>query len=74
MTEKPETIEYKGQKVFTVCGCKGEIVTTTDGKRHLEYSCPDKATRDELAAILEEESILRVKPKVIVEEPVTEPE
>ncbi|MBA7546261.1 hypothetical protein ES705_38646 [subsurface metagenome] len=73
MTE-PETIEYKGEKVFTVCSCKGKIVATPDGKKHLEYECPDKATRDELAAILEEESILRVKPKVIVEEPVTEPE
>lgn len=75
MTE-PETIEYKGKEVpsFTICGCKATIVTDPDGKRHIEAECPDKATRDEFAAVMEEEMILRIKPKVVLEEPVTEPE
>ncbi len=55
---------------FTICGCKGTIVTTEDGKRHIELECLSKEARAEMAAILEEEAILRVNPKVILEEPV----
>lgn len=70
MTEglEPESIEHKGKKVFTVCGCKGKVVTTPDGKKHLELDCVDKEAREELASILEEEAILRVNPKVVFEE------
>ncbi len=69
MTE-PETIEHKGEKVpsFTICGCKATIVTDPDGKRHIEADCLDKAARDELAALLEEEVVLRINPKVKLEE------
>ena len=65
---EPESVEYKGKTVFTVCGCKGTVVTTEDGKKHFELECKDKQARDELAAILEEEAILRVNPKVVLEE------
>ncbi len=69
MTE-PETIEHEGKKVpsFTVCGCKATIVTDPDGKRHIEADCLDKAARDELMALLEEEVVLRINPKVKLEE------
>ena len=67
-TDEPKSIDYKGRKVFTICGCKATIVNTPDGKRHLEGDCISKAARDELAAILEEEMILRVNPKVTLEE------
>ncbi|MBA7678278.1 hypothetical protein ES703_86551 [subsurface metagenome] len=55
---------------FTICGCKGTVVTTEDGKRHIELECKGKKDRDDVAAIFEEEVILRVNPKVILAEPV----
>ncbi|GAI65278.1 unnamed protein product [marine sediment metagenome] len=59
---------------FTVCNCKLEVVTDPDGKKHFEATCLSKEARNELAAIFEEEAILRVNPKVILEEtPVAEP-
>ena len=73
MSDEPKVMEYKGKSVFTVCGCKATIVTTPDGKRHIEADCLDKTARDELASIFEEEMIIRVNPKVVLEEtPVTE--
>ncbi len=51
---------------FTVCGCRGTIVTTQDGKKHIELECKSKADREEVAAIFEEEVILRVNPKVVL--------
>ena len=62
---------------FTILGCKGRIVTTEDGKKHLEVECKDKEARDEVAAVFEEEAILRINPKIVLEEtpeetPVTE--
>ena len=60
---------------FTVCNCKLEVVTDLDGKKHFEATCLSKEARDDLAAIFEEEAILRVNPKVILEEPpVAEPQ
>ena len=60
---------------FTICGCKGRVVTTEDGKKHFEIDCKSKEDRNEVAAIFEEEAILRVNPKVILEDsPVVEPE
>jgi len=61
---------------FTVSKCKLEVVTDADGKRHFEATCLSKEARDELAAIFEQEAILRVNPKVILEEtpPVAEPQ
>ncbi len=53
---------------FTICGCKGIVVTAEDGKKHFEIECKSKEDRNELASILEEEAILRVNPKVILEE------
>lgn len=43
--------------------CEIKIV---DG--HIEAECDTKDDRDELAKVFEEEAILRVKPKVAVEE------
>ncbi|GAI61218.1 unnamed protein product [marine sediment metagenome] len=77
MTE--ERIEEQATKPkpasFTVCKCKLEVVTDPDGKRHFEATCQSKEAREELAALFEEEAILRVNPKVILEEtPVAEPQ
>jgi len=71
---KELTEELKRQR-FTICGCRGRIVTTEDGKRHFELDCKSKEAREEMAALFEEEVILRVNPKVILEEipPVAEP-
>ncbi len=64
----------KEPRSFTICGCKGTIVTTENGKRHIELECLSKEAREEMAALLEEETILRVNPKVVLEEiPVVEP-
>jgi len=76
MTE-PETIEYKDHIVGKVCGCTLIVTYDEKGKGHIEASCATKEGRNKLAAILEEEAILRVQPKVVVEEtppaaPVTE--
>lgn len=65
---EPKSIDYKGKKVFTVCGCKGTVVTGEDGKKHLELECVDKEAREEMASMLEQEAILRVNPKVVFEE------
>jgi len=72
-----KTAELKLPTTFTICGCKGKVVTTEDGKKHLELECLSKQAREELAAILEEEAILRINPKVVLEDnppvtPVTE--
>ncbi|MBA7710263.1 hypothetical protein ES703_119203 [subsurface metagenome] len=65
---EPKSTVFKGKTVFTVCGCKGKVVTGPDGKKHLELDCIDKEAREEIASILEEEAILRVNPKVVFEE------
>ena len=74
MTE-PKTIEELKEELkaelaqnFTVCGCRGKIVTTEDGKKHFELECKSKGDRDQVAALFEEEVILRVNPKVVLEE------
>jgi len=53
---------------FTICGCKGRVVKTEDGKRHFELDCKSKEDRNEVAALFEEEVILRVNPKVILDD------
>ena len=73
LESKPES------RSFTICGCKGTIVNTEDGKKHFEIECKSKEDREQIAAIFEEEAILRVNPKVILvdtqaEVSVTEPE
>jgi len=67
MTE-PDTIEYKGKIIGKVGSCVLISVPTPDGKEHLEATCKSKEAREHLAAILEQESILRVNPKVILED------
>jgi len=67
MTE-PETVEFKGQVVGKVLGCEIRVVTTADGKKHFESDCLSKKARDELAAVFEEEAILRITPKAFLEE------
>ena len=68
-----KTEELKLPTSFTVCGCRGKVVTAEDGKRHIELECKGKKDRDEVAAIFEEEVVLRINPKVILEEPPEEP-
>ncbi len=68
MSEAPETIEYKGRIIGKIGTCVLIRVPTPDGKEHLEATCASKEARDHLAAILEQESILRVNPKVILED------
>ena len=65
MTE-PESIEYKGKIIGRVGHCTLISVPTPDGKEHLEATCASKEAREHLAAILEQEAILRVDPKVIL--------
>ncbi|MBA7553961.1 hypothetical protein ES705_46567 [subsurface metagenome] len=57
--------EFKG---FQFGRCKATVVTTEDGKRHIELDCQSKKDRDEAAAVLEEESLLRVNPKVVLDD------
>jgi hypothetical protein len=62
------------ERTFKILGCKGKVVTTVDGKKHFEIECGSKKDRDEVAAVFEEEAILRVNPKVVLEEePAVEP-
>lgn len=77
--DKIEEREDKGKVIssFTILGCKTDVIETPEGKRHFESACFSKKARDEFASIFEEEAILRVNPKVILEEtppaaPVTE--
>ena len=69
--KKTEELKLPGS--FTICGCRGKIVTAEDGKRHIELECKTKSDRDEVAAVFEEEVILRVNPKVVLEELAPEP-
>jgi len=55
-------------RTFTILGCKGHIVATEDGKEHFELECKSKKDRDELSAIWEEEAILRINPKVVLDD------
>ena len=60
--------------VIRILGCKGKIVTDADGKRHFELECKGKKERDEVALLLEEEIVVRVNPKLVLEdEPPVEP-
>jgi len=56
------------KRTFTILGCKGRIVATDDGKAHFELDCKSKKERDELSAIWEEEAILRINPKVVLDD------
>lgn len=70
MPDEPQKseMEYKGQVVGKVLGCEIRVVTTADGKKHFESDCLSKAARDELAAVFDEEAILRITPKAFLEE------
>jgi len=73
MTTEEQVTKPKPRS-FTICGCRGTVVTSEDGKKHFEIECISKEAREELAAIFEEEAILRINPKVILEEaPIVEP-
>ncbi|MBA7584346.1 hypothetical protein ES708_26299 [subsurface metagenome] len=67
MTEERED---KGKVVasFTILGCKTDVIETPDGKRHFEGECVDKIAREKLASVFEQETILRVNPKVVLED------
>jgi len=62
LTPEPKPIS------FTIGKCKLVVVTDQDGKRHFEATCQSKEAREEMAAIFEQEAILRVNPKVILED------
>jgi len=68
MPDEPESIEYKGRQVFKVGNCQVTVVKDAAGKSHFEGECLSKEARDELAAIFEEEAVLRINPKVILED------
>ena len=53
---------------FSVCGCKVEVKEDAEGKAHFEATCLNKEARDKLASIFEQEAILRVNPKVILDD------
>lgn len=65
----------KGKVVssFTILKCKTDLVETPDGKRHFESDCLDKQARDYFSSFFEEEAILRINPKVTLEEPPVKP-
>ncbi len=66
----------KGKVVssFTILKCKTDLIETPDGKRHFESECMDKQARDYFSSFFEEEAVLRVNPKAILEpEPPVEP-
>ncbi len=70
MTEPIEGLPIEGLPIDVgkVGSCRIRVVTTADGKKHFESDCLDKKARDELTAIFEEEAILRINPKVILED------
>lgn len=68
MSNEPESVEFKGVVVGKVLGCEIRVVVTADGKKHFESDCVSKEARNALAAVFEEEAILRVNPKVLLEE------
>jgi len=77
MSELESSQEQPGKpRSFSVCGCKVEVKQDAEGKEHFEATCASKANRDKLAAIFEQEAILRVNPKVILDDtpPAVEPE
>ncbi|GAI05602.1 unnamed protein product [marine sediment metagenome] len=73
MPDEPETIKYKDYILGKVDTCTLIVTHDDKGKAHIEATCASKEARDKLAAILEEEAILRVQPKV-APEPEPEPE
>jgi len=68
MTEERED---KGKVIssFTILKCKTDVIETPDGKLHFESDCLDKEARDYFSSIFEQEAILRINPKVVLEEP-----
>ena len=68
MPDNPETIVYKDHILGKVGGCTLIVAYDDKGKGHIEATCASKEARAKLAAILEEEAILRVNPKVVLEE------
>ena len=71
-TQEPASVYFKGTEVFKVGGCQVTVKKDAEGKLHFEGECLNKAARDELAAVFEEEAILRVNPKVKLDEPPVE--
>ncbi|MBA7546449.1 hypothetical protein ES705_38841 [subsurface metagenome] len=74
MTEELKPVEEREDKgkviaSFTILKCKTDVIETPDGKKHFESDCLDKKARDYFSSVFEEEVILRINPKVILEEP-----
>jgi hypothetical protein len=68
MPDTPEAIEGKDHILGYVCGCALIVTYDDKGEGHIEASCKTKEGRDKLAAILEQESVLRIDPKVKLED------
>lgn len=68
MPDNPETIVYKDHILGKIGGCTLIVSYDDKGKGHIEGTCASKEAREKLKAILEEEAILRVNPKVVLEE------
>lgn len=60
----------KGKVVdtFQILGCKGVVIETPDGVQHIETTCRNKDQRDKINALFEQETILRVNPKVVLDD------
>jgi len=71
----PEERADKGKVIssFTILKCKTDVIETPDGKRHFESDCLDKEARDYFSSIFEQEAVMRINPKVTLEEPKPEP-
>jgi len=57
-----------------VGGCLLKAVTAADGKTRFESDCLNKEARDALAAIFEEEAVLRITPKAFLTEEISAPD
>ncbi|MBA7590493.1 hypothetical protein ES708_32616 [subsurface metagenome] len=68
MPDESEAIKLEDHILGYVCGCALIVTYDDKGGGHIEASCKTKEGRDKLAAILEKESILRIDPKVVLED------
>ena len=64
-----EDVVVEGKIVPKFPGCVLRLVVDADGKRHIEADCQSKKDGHELADLLEQEVIIRVKPAKVTEMP-----
>jgi len=66
LTKDQMAEQLREASLFSVCRLK--VVKDAEGKKHIEADCKTKEASHELAALLEEEVIIRVKPAKVTEE------